>query len=131
MKQTIRPGDVQNYRRIVLPEDVAAFHGTIIHSVCATFALARDVEWTSRLFVLQIFDADEEGIGTMLSIHHKRPAFVGEEVSYTARVETWEDNELICSFTATAGGRLVATGTTGQKVLKREALQSMFSRHQE
>jgi predicted thioesterase len=130
MKQIIRLGDIQNYRRVVLPEDVAGFHGTMIHPVCATFVLARDVEWTSRLFILQLCDDDEEGIGTMLTIHHKRPAFVGEEVSYTARVEKWEGNELICSFTATAGGRLVATGKTGQKVLKRETLRSMFTRDQ-
>ena len=129
MKKNVRPGDVQHYRRTVLPEDVASFHGTIIHPVCATFALARDVEWTSRLFVLQMCDADEEGIGTMLAVHHNRPAFVGEEVSYTARVESCEDNELICSFTAAVGSRLVATGTTGQKVIKRETLQSMFSRY--
>ena len=50
------------------------FSGKVVHPVCATFALARDIEWTTRQFVLQMRDDDEEGIGTMLTIDHRSPA---------------------------------------------------------
>jgi predicted thioesterase len=73
MKNIFKIGDRKEYRRVIGPDDVAAFHGKVVHPVCATFALARDIEWTSRLFVLQMCEDDEEGIGTMLTVHHRVP----------------------------------------------------------
>ena len=55
-------GDVQVFRNVVTAGDLAVFGGEIVHPVCATFALARDIEWTSRQFVLKLRDDDEEGI---------------------------------------------------------------------
>lgn len=126
MKRNIKNGDIREYRKIVQPEDVASFHGRVVHEVYATFALARDVEWTTRLFVLDEKEDDEEGVGTFLSIDHKGPAFVGEEISICGTVDQLVGNELICSFEAKAGGRIVAVGKTGQKILKREKINSLF-----
>jgi predicted thioesterase len=126
MKDVVKVGDEKNYRRKVVQEDVAAFHGEVVHAVCSTFALARDIEWTTRQFVLDLRDDDEEGIGTHVSIDHKGPAFVGEEIVFTARVDQLNNNELICSFEAKVENRLIATGKTGQKILKREKIRSIF-----
>ncbi|MCS6973885.1 MAG: hypothetical protein NZM13_05320 [Cyclobacteriaceae bacterium] len=126
MKPNVKPGDVVEYRFTVQPDDVARFKGEVVHPVCSTFTLAREIEWTTRQFVLRLRDDDEEGVGTFLSIDHKGPAFVGEVVCIEARVESLIGNELICAYTATAGNRLVATGKTGQKVLKREKLKKLF-----
>ena len=111
---------------MVLESDCAIFNGELLHRVCATFALARDFEWSSRLFFLEMKEADEEGVGTMLSIDHQSPAFVGEEVLFIATVEKIERNELICSIEARAGDRTIATGKTGQKMLKKEKLKELF-----
>jgi predicted thioesterase len=62
----------------------------------------------------------------MLSINHHSPAFVGEEILFTATVEKIERNELICSIEASAGDRTIATGKTGQKMLKKEKLNPLF-----
>ena len=59
---------------------MAAFGGEVVHEVYATFALARDAEWTTRQFVLDMRDDDEEGIGTFLSIEHKSPALWGRRL---------------------------------------------------
>jgi len=126
MKTNVKPGDVTEYRFTVLPDDVARFKGEVVHSVCATFTLAREIEWTTRQFVLHMREEDEEGVGTFLSIHHRGPAFVGEEVTITAQVESLTGNELICTYQAHAGGRLVAEGKTGQKIMKREKLRQLF-----
>ncbi|GIL23130.1 MAG: hypothetical protein BroJett042_16430 [Bacteroidota bacterium] len=127
MKTIFKPGDKKQYRLRVTEADCAAFHGQLVHPVYATFALARDFEWSSRLFFLEMKDADEEGVGTMLSIEHKSVARLGEEVLITATVESLTGTELICTIEATCQGRLIATGKTGQKMLKREKLNRIMN----
>jgi len=127
VKDNFKPGDQKFFKRIVLEADQAIFHDKLLHPVCSTFALARDFEWSSRLFFIEMKEDDEEGVGTMLSIEHQSPAFVGEEISYTATVETIIKNELICSIVAKVSDRIIATGKTGQKMLKREKLSKLFN----
>jgi len=126
MKNIFKPGDQKPFSRIVLEIDCAIFNGELLHRVCSTFALARDFEWSSRLFFLEMKEDDEEGVGTMLSIDHKSPAFVGEEVVFTATVDKVEKNELICTIEARVSDRIIATGKTGQKMLKKEKLNALF-----
>lgn len=126
MKLIFKPGDQKKYTKVVQPNDVAAFHGEVLHAVYSTFSLARDFEWSSRLFFIEMKEDDEEGVGTFLSIDHKSPAFVGEEVTITATVVKLERNELTCAIDAKVGTRTIATGTTGQKMLKKEKLNQLF-----
>jgi predicted thioesterase len=128
MKAIFKPGDQKVFERVVLESDVAAFHGETVHPVCSTFALARDIEWSTRLFVLEMREADEEGIGTFLSVEHKSPAFVNEKLTIEATVETLVGHELICSYIARVDDRIIATGKTGQKILKREKIARLFQR---
>ena len=122
----VKVGDVRTYTTTVTEAGLAAFHGETVHPVYATFALARDSEWTSRLFVLDMRQADEEGIGTFLSIEHKAPAFVGEEITFVAKVLKIRGKELICSVVAKVGNKTVAEGTTGQRLLRRERLAEIM-----
>jgi fluoroacetyl-CoA thioesterase len=127
VKNSFKPGDQKSFKRIISESDQAAFHdGQVLHAVCSTFALARDFEWSSRLFFIDMKEDDEEGVGTMLTIEHKGPAFVGEEIEFTATVESVIKNELICSIEAKVGERIIATGKTGQKMLKRDKLRELF-----
>ena len=73
MKSIFKPGDIKVWQKEVQPEDVAAFGGEQVHPVCSTFALGREMEWASRLFVLEMREEEEEGIGTFLEIRHKTP----------------------------------------------------------
>jgi fluoroacetyl-CoA thioesterase len=127
MKNIFKPGDTKQTHYTVRENDVAAFEGQVVHAVCATFTLAREIEWSTRQFVLAMREADEEGIGTHLTIDHKGPAFVGEEIVITARVDHVEGNELVCSYEANVGDRIIAVGKTGQKILKRERIDRLFS----
>jgi fluoroacetyl-CoA thioesterase len=129
MKRILNPGETKLYSYTVKDSDVAAFQGAVVHHVMATFSLAREIEWSTRLFVLDIREDDEEGIGTMLTIEHRGPAFVGESLTLEATVESMTGNELICTYVARVGDRLVATGKTGQKLLKREKIAKLF-RHE-
>lgn len=127
MKMIFKVGDKKEFRKTVEESDCAIFHGELLHRVYATFSLARDFEWTSRLFFLEMREPHEEGVGTQLSIQHHRPAFVGEEVIFVATVETIRGHELLCSLEARVGDRVIATGTTGQKMLTKEKLNALFS----
>lgn len=125
------PGDSLRHSFIVQPEDVAAFEGKVVHEVCATFTLAREVEFASRQFVLIMKSEEEEGIGTEVTIKHKAPAFVGEEVVIEAVINFLTAGELNCTYTASVGDRLIAEGTTGQKVFSKENLKKHFNRLKE
>ncbi|WP_224998420.1 thioesterase family protein [Cesiribacter sp. SM1] len=131
MKSIFKPGDKKTWQKRVEPQDKAAFEGEQVHPVCSTFALGREIEWASRLFVLDMREEDEEGIGTLLEIQHKAPALEGELLEITATVEQQEQNELLCSIEVKVGNRVVAVGRTGQKVLKRAALEKIFKRLEE
>ena len=126
MKNLFRPGDIKVYEKTVTEADFAQFDVGLVHPVCATFSLAQAVEWASRLFVLEMKDEDEEGIGTMLTINHRGPAFLHETITIAAKVKTLERNELICTYEARVGEKLIADGETGQKILKKEKLTRLL-----
>ena len=128
MKNLFSPGDTKVYHKTVTEADFARFDAGLVHPVCSTFSLAQAIEWASRLFVLEMKEEGEEGIGTMLLINHRGPAFAGESITIEATVKTLERNELICTYQAKVGDRLVAEGETGQKVLKKEKLDNLFKK---
>ncbi|GAA4428140.1 hypothetical protein GCM10023188_12090 [Pontibacter saemangeumensis] len=123
----LKPGDTRIYRKQVTAADFAVFENGLVHPVCSTFSLAQAAEWAGRLFVLELKEEDEEGIGTFLSINHIAPAFEGEALEVRATLEKIEGQEVICSFLARVGERLVATGETGQKILKKEKLARILA----
>ena len=127
MKRVLNPGEKKVHRFTVSSDDVAKFNEKVVHNVCSTFALAREIEWSTRLFVLEILDPDEEGIGTSLTIDHISPAFENEQVEIQVEVKSFDKNELICSYKALINSRLIAKGDTGQKILKKSRIREIFS----
>lgn len=126
MKQPFAIGDELVYSKVVSPQEIAAFESGVVHQVYATFHLAKDAEWSTRLFVLEMKEADEEGMGTFIEIYHRSPAAVGSTVDFIARLEEVNGHEVICSFRALCGDRLVAEGRTGQKILNKEKVNRMM-----
>jgi fluoroacetyl-CoA thioesterase len=119
-------GDSKIFIHKVEAKDTATFESGEVHPVYATFAIARDAEWSSRLFVLDMKDENEEGIGTFVEVKHHAPAFIGEEVLFEATVDELTHNAINCSIKASVGNRLIATGRTGQKVLSKIKLEQHF-----
>jgi fluoroacetyl-CoA thioesterase len=126
MKKIFKKGDTKNFVHTVTTSDTATFESGTVHEVYATFALGRDAEWCTRLFVLEMKDDDEEGIGTFINIQHLSPALVGSEVVFTGTYEELNGNHLTCNFEAKVNDRVIAKGSTGQKILKKEKLQLLF-----
>lgn len=120
-------GDKKIFERVVRPEDTAAFESGEVHPVYATFALTRDAEWSSRLFVLEMKELHEEGIGTFVNIKHVSPAFIGNTVLFEAVIDELEGNAVNCTITASVNGRVIAEGRTGQKILTKEKIDRLFN----
>jgi fluoroacetyl-CoA thioesterase len=120
-------GDRKYFKKDVDQNDTATFNSGEVHPVYATFALGRDAEWACRLFVLEMKENDEEGIGTFLHIEHLSPAILGSSVIFESYLKQIDGNAVICSFEAKVGERLIAKGETGQKVLKKEKLEKIFT----
>lgn len=127
MKPCWTKGDQLHHRIVVTQNDLAVFETGTVHELYSTFALARDAEWSGRLFVLDMKEDGEEGIGTRLDIQHVSPALLGSEVDFSATFEEiTEKGEIITSFEARVGERLIAKGIQGQRILKREKIDTIF-----
>jgi predicted thioesterase len=130
MTNPFQPGDVKTHTYTVRPQDFADFGpeaGGLVHAVLSTFALAREMEWAGRLFVLEMKEADEEGIGTEITLQHHAPAFAGETVAIRATFEALHGLALRCAVEARVGERLVARGHTGQRIVARARLAERFA----
>ncbi|HET8858337.1 thioesterase family protein [Marivirga sp.] len=128
MKEIFKKGDKKYHNFQVKVKDVAHFEQQAVHDVCATFTLAREIEWATRLFVLEMVEQGEEGIGTHLHITHLSPALLGQKVNIEAEFEGIKEREIICSYLAKVDQRLIAKGTTGQKILPKESLNKIFDK---
>lgn len=126
MINPFKPGDKKQISKTVQADETATFETGQVHPVYATFALGRDAEWACRQFVLEMKEEDEEGIGTFLTVYHHSPALVGQLVVFEAEVVKIERNEIVCKYTAKVGERIIATGETGQKILKKEKVERLF-----
>ena len=126
MKDVFKSGDKKYHIKVVTEKDLASFGSGNVHPVCSTFAIAREMEWSSRLFVLEMLDEDEEGIGTKLELSHESPALVNERLDIEAVVHSLDQHEIICDISVKVGNRLIAKGITAQKVLKKSKIESLI-----
>ncbi len=106
---------------------MAAFDTGPVHPVYSTFALARDAEWVCRLFVLEMKEEHEEGIGTFVSVEHVGPALLGSLVRFTAILLDVRDNRVRCRYEAHVGERMIARGEQEQRILQKSRVKAMLS----
>jgi predicted thioesterase len=125
MKNPFQPGDVQVYHTTVTPDKLAHFaEGGPVHPVYSTFALAHDAEWVCRLFVLQMTEPGEEGVGSYLTVEHISPALLGSEVHLEATLQAVEGNLVRCTYAAYCGKRLLARGEQHQRILNKARFEA-------
>ena len=117
----------KTYIKKVRKDETATFESGEVHPFYGTFALGKDVEWAGRLFVLDMKEEDEEGIGTFLHVDHHSPAMVGEEVTITCQIEKLEGTKMTCSFIAKVGDRIRLKLPRIAEVLDHPLLRSSFA----
>ena len=130
MLNSVQVGEKRQIEHVVQKHDYAGFLGEVVHPVYSTFALGRDAEWACRQFVLELKEEDEEGVGTFLNIKHESPAFEGEKVVIESELQEIKANQVICSFVAKVGNRVIARGTQGQMVLKKDKVHQLLRRNE-
>ncbi len=128
MKNSFQQGDIKRFETRVTDEKLARFDAGLVHPVYSTFALGKDAEWACRLFVLDMKEEGEEGIGSYLSIEHLYPAPLGSTVLFEAKLESVEGNEIICTFEAFANGATIARGRQGQKIIDKQKFDQLIQR---
>jgi len=119
-------GDKKFYSKVVTQEETATFESGEVHPFYGTFALGRDAEWVCRLFVLEMKEEGEEGIGTYLNIKHLAPALVGDEIELTGILDAVDGRHVHCLFEARSKGKLIAQGSTGQYILSEKRKKELY-----
>ena len=117
MKNPFSIGDKKVFETLVTESKLARFDAGLVHPVYSTFALGKDVEWACRLFVLEMKEEGEEGVGASLTINHLYPAPLNSRVRIEATLDAVNGNEVICSYQVFANGYVVAEGTQTQKII--------------
>lgn len=116
------------YVTTVTEDKLARFDLGLVHPVYSTFALGKDAEWACRLFVLEMKEEGEEGIGAFLSVEHRYPAPLGSRVTIEATLDTVSGNEIICNYEAFANGFLIASGKQSQKIIDKARFDQLIHR---
>lgn len=127
MKNPFQPGDTKRFGTTVTADKLAEFEAGVVHPVYGTFALGRDAEWACRLFVLEMKEEGEEGIGAYLSVEHVSPAPLGSSIEILATLEEVNKNEIICRYEVSSEGRLVAKGRQIQKIIQKARFEALLA----
>jgi fluoroacetyl-CoA thioesterase len=128
MKNPFQLGETKEFTTQVTEKKLAEFDSGIVHPVYGTFALGRDAEWACRLFVLEMKEEGEEGIGSYLSVEHLAPAPLGSEVRIIATLDAVNGSEIVCSFAAHANGHKIAQGRQVQKIINQKRFTEMLQK---
>ncbi len=120
MKNPFQTGDLKVYETTVTEAKLASFDGVLVHRVYSTFALAKDVEWACRLFVLEMKETGEEGVGSFLSVNHLFPAPLSSKVRIEAKIREVIGNKIVCTYQAFANEHLIAEGEQTQRIIQKE-----------
>lgn len=126
MKNPFQVGTIKVFETTVTEDKLAFFDSGLVHPVYSTFALGKDVEWACRLFVLEMKESGEEGIGSFLSIQHKFPAPLNSKVRIEAKLVEVNGNKILCSYEAYANKRLIAEGEQIQKIIQKEQFLNLL-----
>jgi fluoroacetyl-CoA thioesterase len=128
MLNIFKTGDLKTFHRIITSNDVATFDSGTVHEVYSTFSIARDAEWSGRLFVLEMLAENEEGIGVTIAVNHHAPAFVGEEITFIATFKGIDNKgNIITEYEAFVKDRKVASGLQSQRILPKDKISHIFN----
>lgn len=126
MKNPYPIGAVEVYHTTVTPDKLAQFDAGLVHPVYSTFALAKDAEWACRLFVLNMKEDGEEGIGSFVSVNHVAPAPLGSSVEIRATLQEVAGNKIVCTYQAFCGERLIAEGSQTQRIINKAKFDALI-----
>ena len=117
MKTTIQIGNTATVTFSVIEHMQAKFDRQVIHPVCSTWDMSHQFEVAARKTLEEHLEAEEQGIGSFLSIKHVKPAPLGANVEVVATITELGETTVVCEIIATINEAVCATGTQIQRVL--------------
>ena len=114
---------------IVNPSMTARLDTIEIHKVCSTVTMIYFAELAARKAIEPYFDPLENAIGGGINLVHKGMAAIGENVSMTATIMSFDGKILICDIEAKISGSdfILCKGTQTQIVLNKEIIEQLIS----
>lgn len=126
MKTGLKPGVEREVSFVVTEDMCPAFDGVVVHHVCATWTLVHYMELAGRHVLVDFLEDGEEGVGSSVTCEHVAPAPVGSEVTVRATATRVTGRVLDCDVVCRKGDRVIARGTTGQRVFPRAVLKRIL-----
>lgn len=126
MKPELKPGVTRDVSFVVTEAMCPAFDGVVVHHVCATWTLVHYMELAGRRVLVDFLEEAEEGVGSSVTCEHVAPAPVGSTVMVRATATRVTDRVLDCDVICTRGDKVIARGTTGQRVFPRKVLKRIL-----
>lgn len=101
-----------------------------IHSVCSTVTMTYFAELAARKAIEPHFEANENAIGGGINLQHINMAGIGEKVSMTATITSFDGKILICDIEARLSGSdiILCKGRQTQIVLNQHIIDGLISR---
>ncbi len=90
--------------------------------------MAHQFEVVARKTLEPHLSEGEEGIGSFLSIEHRSPAPIGENVLLEAVVTECDASSLVCTITARIGSRVCASGKQIQRILPSSTIHELIKK---
>ena len=128
MESSLQVGNTASHSFLVTPEMQPVFSNEIIHPVCSTWDMAHQFEVVARKTLEPHLSEGEEGIGSFLSIEHRSPAPIGENVLLEAVVTECDASSLVCTITARIGSRVCASGKQIQRILPSSTIHELIKK---
>ncbi len=135
MKPSLVLGDKAEIVITVTEDMCPAFDGVVVHRVYSTWAMGHHFEIAARKLLMANLEANEEGIGSHLSIDHIAPTPLGHQVRIVAEAVEIDRTTLACEIVAhhvrpDGSEKLVGQGKQVQRVLPKTTLRKLIEREE-
>ncbi len=110
---------------MVAPHMTVNLGGKKIHPFYSTYTASHHAEIAARLLLEPYIEADEEGIGSGLTIHHHSPALIGQEIEVVVTATRIRAHHLATAFEILHGSRLIASGEVHQVVVTKAKVEEI------
>lgn len=101
--------------------------GKKIHPFYSTYSAAHHAEQAARLVLEPFLEADEEGIGSGLTIHHHAPALVDQELEVVATATRARAHHLSTAIEILHGDRLIVSGEVHQVIVSKAKVEEIHA----
>src|SRR5699024_3241397 len=105
----------------------ASFEGDVVHPAYSTVAMVYHMEWVSRKIILPFLEEHEEGMGAAVKLKHLAPSPLHSQVTLTATLIAYENNQVITKVDAHNINGLIGVGEVKQVILPKTVIEEKLT----